>query len=532
MGSLAYICIQNLITLKKVCMNRLVKVIATATLGLMLVTQAPGRIAAKEKIDRNPAVAGSFYPANPVELQHLLEGFFRKTTTPSAGNPAALIVPHAGYIYSGEVAAAAYSTIDRDKVYAHIFVIGPAHRTWFNGAAIYTQGDFITPLGHVPVDPLAGELAQKNRLISSNPLPHRLEHCIEVQLPFLQYRLRKPFSFIPILVGGESEKTAEALAGVLAPYFTPENLFIISADFSHYPTMENAAKADKLTADAIVSNNPAFFLNTLRRNEEQFGPELVTSICGWLPALTLLKITEKLPETQYRKLMYRNSGHSPSGDRERVVGYQAMAVVRQAEEPRSSGFDLPENDKLKLLEMARSAILSHLKHEKPNMLPGSSLTSGLTMQAGAFVTLRKKGELRGCIGQFSSGNPLYQTVREMALAAALNDSRFVPVSLREMDQIDIEISVLSPMKRIRSISEFRLGIDGIYIRKGNRSGTFLPQVAEETGWSAEEFLGHCARDKAGLAWESWKEEDTELYTYEALVFGENDFKERAVKKGK
>jgi len=291
-------------------------------------------------------------------------------------------------------------------------------------------------------------------------------------------------------------------------------------------------KADKLTADAIASNNPSLFLQTIRRNEETYAPGLVTSICGWLPALTLLKITEKIPETVYRKVMYRNSGQSPYGEKDKVVGYQAMAVFRLAQPEKNSDFDLPENDKRQLLELARNTIVSYLNHRNLPEIPPKSLNPNLTLKAGAFVTLRKNGELRGCIGNFSSQDPLYQTIQEMAVSAATRDTRFTPVTLREMEQIDIEISVLTPLKKISSIKEFRLGKDGVYIRKGNRSGTFLPQVAEETGWSTEEFLGHCSRDKAGLGWDGWKEQDTELFTYQALVFGEEELSARPAKKGK
>ena len=509
-------------------MKRYVKVFCI--LALMFFAPVAGEPAGKEKTDRTPAVAGSFYPANPADLKHMLEGFFSQKSPGPTGDPLALVVPHAGYVFSGEVAAAGFQKIDRDKNYTHIFIIGPAHRTWFNGAAIYTLGDFITPLGHVPVDPLALDLVQKHKLVTDNPSPHKLEHCIEVQLPFLQYWLRKSFSIIPILIGGESEKTAEVLAEMLAPYFTDENLFVISADFSHYPSMENAVKADKLTADAIASNNPAEFLRTIRQNEENYSPELVTSICGWLPALTLLKITARIPGTEYRKLMYRNSGHSTHGDREKVVGYQAMAVYGNPESHQD--IDLPESDKRQLLELARSTIVSYLNHRNLPQVPEESLSSDLTRKAGAFVTLRKDGELRGCIGNFSSQSFLYQTVKEMAISAATRDTRFSPVTLREMEKIDIEISVLSPMKRIATASDFRLGKDGIYIRKGNRAGTFLPQVAEETGWTKKEFLGHCSRDKAGLEWDSWKERDVELYTYQALIFSEEEFRNAEIKNGK
>jgi AmmeMemoRadiSam system protein A len=157
------------------------------------------------------------------------------------------------------------------------------------------------------------------------------------------------------------------------------------------------------------------------------------------------------------------------------------------------------------------------QHKTPEV-DDKNFSPGLKLHSGAFVTLKEKGELRGCIGRFTADIPLWQVIQQMAISSATQDSRFNPVTAREIDKLEIEISVLSPMKRIYSADEIVLGKHGIYIQKGYYSGTFLPQVATETGWSREEFLGHCARDKAGLGWDGWK--DAELYTYEAFVFGE------------
>lgn len=476
--------------------------------------------------ERQPAVAGSFYPASEQQLRAMLGLFFPAETIKEPGDPMVLVVPHAGYIFSGEVAAAAYKRLDRNKHFRHIFILAPAHRVPNPGAAIYTSGDFITPLGRVPVDPLGAELAARNRKISTEAALHRQEHAIEVQLPFLQYWLKKPFSIVPILVGSQSEAFATELANLLAPYYSEENLFIVSADFSHYPGYDTALKADHLTAAAIAANNSGEFMKMKEENERRYAPELVTAICGWMPMLTLLKITEHDDRLVFKKLMYRNSGDSPHGDKDKVVGYWALAAFREAEGAHLPGqekaFSLQESDRVTLLELARSAIAAHLRGRPLPEIAPKKLTPALTTNGGAFVTLRKNGELRGCIGNFSSAQPLWLTVRDMALAAATNDSRFSPVTTAELPRISIEISLLSPLKRIASPSEFRLGRDGIYIRKGNRSGTYLPQVAEETGWTTEEFLEHCAHDKAGLPSGAWRDKDTELYTYQALVFSEED----------
>ena len=172
-----------------------------------------------------------------------------------------------------------------------------------------------------------------------------------------------------------------------------------------------------------------------------------------------------------------------------------------------------------MLKIARQTIANKLVDADEAPCDTSELTETLKLHCGAFVTLTKNGQLRGCIGHFGSDEPLYKTVESMAEAAAFEDPRFRPLRISELDEIEVEISVLTPMKRIHDVSEFTLGKQGIYMRKGFQAGTFLPQVADETHWTKEEFLGHCARDKAGIGWDGWKE--AELYTYEALVFKES-----------
>jgi AmmeMemoRadiSam system protein B/AmmeMemoRadiSam system protein A len=476
----------------------------------------------KEKINRVPAVSGSFYPSNPEELRNMVEGFFSKARQIPECNPLALVVPHAGYVFSGEVAASGYLQLDPERTFKHIFIIGPNHRVYFNGINIYTSGNFEMPSGIVPVDPLAGELAAANKDISTDPAIQKQEHCIEVQLPFLQVRLKKPFSIVPILIGGESPESARRLAKLLEPYFNSDNLFIISSDFSHYPEYSVAMKADRQTADAIVSNSANKFLKALDKNAAESGPELATSICGRMPVLTLLMITEKKQNIEFRKIIYKNSGDTSYGDRDKVVGYWAIAVSEKKTVSNAPDFQLPEKDKIQLLKIARNTIRYYLQTGSTDEPDIMSFPGSLHSKSGAFVTLNKNQDLRGCIGRFVSDKPLYRTVQEMAIAAATQDSRFSPVNFPELDQIEIEISVLTPLKRITSISEFKLGRDGIYMKKGSRSGTFLPQVAAGTGWNTEEFLGHCARDKAFIGWDGWKDKDTELYTYQALVFSERE----------
>ncbi len=213
-------------------------------------------------------------------------------------------------------------------------------------------------------------------------------------------------------------------------------------------------------------------------------------------------------------VMYRNSGDSPYCDKDGVVGYNSIVVTMLGKDKHL--FHFTEEEKAAMISAARSSIYSYLGLEYDGN--GSSVGILKDKGYGVFVTLTLHGHLRGCIGQFTSSSSLHSTIREMARSAAFSDPRFPPLSWKEAPDIKIEVSVLSPLKKIGSIEEFKLGRDGIYMIKGSRHGTFLPQVAEETGWDTEEFLGHCARDKAGIGYYGWK--DAELYTYQTEVVKE------------
>ena len=471
--------------------------------------------------DRQPAVAGQFYPGPAKELNAMLRDLFANAVA-SKGikNIAAVICPHAGYVFSGGVAASAYIQLDANKRYDNIFIIGPSHHVGFDGASVYTSGNFITPLGTVRVNTKLGQqLIHKSKLFTSRIDAHRAEHSVEVQIPFLQYRFGKECSIVPIVVGAGSPETLRDIAAVLRPYFNEHNLFVISSDFSHYPPYADAQRADKATADAIISRSPENLMSVMNKNAESGIPNLATSLCGWPSVLTLLYIIEGDPLFSIQLIDYKNSGDAAVGQKDQVVGYCAMVVSRTAEQKKES-FNLTDKDKKDLLVLARNTVEQHVKSKTLPAVDPSHLSTALVTNCGAFVTLRKNGDLRGCIGRFDASEPLYSIVQKMAVASSSEDYRFAPVSPQEIDKLEIEISVLTPMRRINSINEFELGKQGIYIKKGMRSGTFLPQVAEETGWSKEEFLGHCAQDKAGIGWNGWK--DAELFVYEALVFSEKE----------
>ncbi len=472
--------------------------------------------------DRQPYAAGSFYPSSPEALRASLEKYFREAAEkPAGGEVRALIVPHAGYAYSGPVAAAAYSRLDPDARYHTIFIIGTSHTALYEGASIYATGNFLTPLGKVPVNSdLAGKLVRENRYFHEDPGVHAKEHSLEVQLPFLQAWLRHPFRIVPILIGTRNLSALRSMAESLEPYFSPENLFVISTDFSHYPPAADAERIDRSTAEAVATNDPDRFLKVFRMNDQEPVRGMATAMCGWPGVYALLTLSREEPSLRYQLVRYRNSGQIPGGDPGRSVGYWAITLEKGIETETGNTMNLSLDDKKELLGIARQSLQYYLQHHSMITIDPHKLPADLLQEGGAFVTLLRNGELRGCIGRFADSDPVYLTVEKMAVAAGTQDSRFKPVSPEELDGLEIEISVLSPLQPIQSKDEIVLGKHGIYMRKGFSTGTFLPQVATKYNWSVEEFLGRCARDKAGIGYYGWK--DAELFVYEAVVFSEHE----------
>ena len=455
--------------------------------------------------------AGRFYESDARLLGHEVDSLLaRHAQRTGDEDVAALIVPHAGYYFSGNVAASAYARLHPEKKYKRIFLLGPSHHEWLNGASVNGEVDYYaTPLGNVKVDrETAHQLIQADSVFSYQPKAHDREHCLEVQLPFLQRHLGEVPPIVPIIISTNDFSKLKQMAEVLKPWFTDENLFIISSDFSHYPSYTDACEVDAKTGEAVASGDVEQFIATIEANARSGKRNLATSACGEFPIITLMLMLNG--QYQVKHIMYQNSGDIGDHDHSRVVGYHSFAVVRK------SGFSLSDEEKDMLKKIAYESIKDSLDGKNIAQPALNSKLSALNCKCGAFVSLHKQGRLRGCIGHFGEDVPLHEIVAEMARAAAFEDPRFSPVHREELGDIDIEISVLTPMRRIQSLDEFQLHKHGIYIRKGYRSGTFLPQVADEVNWTKEEFVGHCSQDKAGLGWDGWR--DAELYVYEAIVF--------------
>jgi AmmeMemoRadiSam system protein B/AmmeMemoRadiSam system protein A len=474
--------------------------------------------------DRQPVAAGRFYSADKETLTKDISGFF-ESCVKTVPHPIvrAIICPHAGYIYSGKVAASAFSAIDRNTQYKNIFVIGSSHVMAFEGASVYNTGDFITPLGKLIVNKDIANSLKKEKLFDFPVNAHFQEHSLEVQMPFIQYYFSNNPPIIPIIIATDNVDNIKKIADILKPWFTSENLFIISSDFSHYPSYKTANEVDKTTAEAIVSGDPKRFLNTLKKNSYIDDPGLSTSMCGWTSGLLLLYLAKGNSNLEFKKIDYCNSGDSRYGNKDEVVGYNAIILTEnnsgaQPAKKLTDEVKFSDKEKEQLISLARDNIRSLLYDKKRISVSKETLPEVFKKPYGAFVTLKINGSLRGCIGRFISSDPLYEVVLESSKSSAFEDPRFSPLTKEELQKTDIEITVLGPLKKINNINEIVLGRHGIYIKKDFRSGTMLPQVATENNWSVEEFLGYTARDKAGIGWDGWK--DADIYIYEGIVIEE------------
>lgn len=478
---------------------------------------------------RPPAVAGKFYPESPSILKLAIEKFMQDAFPAQAKEPLAIVVPHAGYIYSGQICADGYSQV-KDHPYEVVVILGTNHTTaGLRKIALYPGDGFRTPLGTVPVDGgIVSALLAASPDCVADAAPHVREHSVEVQVPFIQ--LLFPKATIVPAIAGEADaalfiRFGAALAGVLKGR---RALIVASSDLSHYPSAADAEVVDQATLAAIPSLDPAALHSVIRTQMARRIRGLDTSACGEAPIMAAMAAAKAMGATGGRVVSYANSGDLPIGERERVVGYGAvvlgsgLAPAKEAAPAASAaGKPLTPEDKKALLALARETISRYLSIQ---MAPLPRGFSPAAMEArGVFVTLKKHGNLRGCIGRMVPDRPLATLVGMMALQAAFEDPRFRPVTPEEMPKIEIEISVLTPMKPVSGPREIEVGRDGVLFQKGRSSAVFLPQVAPEQGWGRDEMLCNLCQ-KAGLQADAWKEGGACFSTFQAEVFGEADGK--------
>jgi AmmeMemoRadiSam system protein B/AmmeMemoRadiSam system protein A len=459
---------------------------------------------------RAPAVAGSWYPADPTELAQTIDKML-EAEGPVDGAPIALIVPHAGYVFSGPVAAAGFRQLTTGQYDVAVIIAADHQAPLSRPISVWAEGAWETPLGLVPVDAdLARALIQADPRITFDPDAHQGEHPIEIELPFLQ-RVCPQCRIVPILMSADDEETVQALADALLTVLPGRRAVVIaSSDLSHYPSREDAWAVDGATLAAVETGDPARVRATMAAAMRRGVPGLVTCACGEGPILVAMRVAAGLGADTVSVLRYANSADSPYGDPKQVVGYGAVMFWRYTPP------DLTPARREALLELARRTLDSYLRDG--TIPPYETDDPQLLRRSAAFVTIREDGELRGCIGHLRADRPLYRAVQEMAVAAATEDPRFPPLTREELERVRLEISVLSPFRRLTDPAQVEVGTHGLLIIKGGQQGLLLPQVAVEEGWDREAFLEGLCR-KAGLPAGCWREDAT-LYAFTAVVFGE------------
>jgi hypothetical protein len=489
---------------------------------------------------REASVAGLFYPKDAEKLGAALDGYLEKAQPKISGRLRGLVCPHAGYEYSGPVAAFGYKLL-KGSGFKTVLLMAPSHYAEFEGVALPGEDAFRTPLGVVRVPPTIVALAKTPPFAVNPPsqvhtpgwarqsplrlapgdqeTPHTWEHSEEVQIPFLQ-RTLKDFVLVPMVFGQTDE--AAAAKGLL-PLLDDQTLVIASSDLSHYYPYDAAKRLDEACVEAIL----ALDTDRMRRQEA----------CGKSPILALMHLA-KAKGWRPVLLDYRNSGDT-AGDKSRVVGYAAIAFVdtqaeakpeakkaAAAEEKAAARYTREERQYL--LRLARQTIQARLKSAAAPAPDPQKLPRKFLEPSGCFVTLTKFGDLRGCIGHILAQEALYKAVMDNAVNAAFRDTRFEPVGAAEEPQLEIEISVLtapaplafdSPADLLAKLKPHR---DGMVLQIGRRSATFLPQVWEQIP-EKEEFLAQLSR-KAGCAADAWKGQNVSVSIYHVEAFKEADFK--------
>lgn len=492
---------------------------------------------------RDSVFAGAFYPESATLLKKMAGEYIANAKVEKDGLPQGqlmgIISPHAGYPYSGPVAGYAYKLLE-GQTFDTVIVLGPNHRlVGFNSVSVWNKGSFKTPLGEIPIDiEMADAIIKENPTkFIFHPNAHSQEHSIEVQLPFLQIAL-KDFKLVPIVVGDYSQNTCKELASAIFKSIGNKKVLIVaSTDLSHDKLYDKAVTMDKLGLGYAVNLD----IDSLAKAERDGKTEM----CGYGPVLILLYAAKEMGCTEGILLKYANSGDTTNDKNGRIVGYGAVAFFKtqigtedktqigteknkllvqantnkEGEGMQNGAYTMEE--KKALLKLARGAIMDCLSGAGKSTYPVFS--EKFNEPRGVFVTLNKHGDLRGCIGYIEPIKSLHQAVIDNAINSATQDPRFPEVNVKELPDIEIEISVLTPPKEVNGPEDFIVGKHGIIIRKGFYSAVFLPQVAPEQGWTREETLSHLCL-KAGLPTDEWKKPGMKFLVFTAEVFNEKEVK--------
>lgn len=508
-----------------------------------------GRDAMNQKPTNEPAfrpqVAGSFYPAEPDELRSMIQDYLnaaRKADRRVAGDILGVIVPHAGYPYSGPIAAYAFQALT-DKPIKRVVVLGPAHRRAYAVPALLDAPAYHTPLGDIPIDRDGVRRLAATKAAVLDTTKFIGEHALEVELPFLQMVL-KDFSIVPVMISEPDPKAAARLAQALKETFPANDTVIVaSTDMSHdYPYQvatamdENALRyVTALDSAGLYKAYRAFYDAGMDIKVGADGKPVpdAAQFCGMGPVLTLLELAKLYQNSgakpQALVLDRRNSGDIVGDKHSRIVGYSAVAVTLATARPEnkqnpsgSTGDFLSGAEQQELLTIARQTLETYLSNGRVKDFKPAN--PKLQEPGAAFVTLHKHGDLRGCIGYMEPISPLWEMIRDRAIDAAVHDSRFSPVRAQELADISIEISVLSPRVEVKDpLKEIHIGRDGVWLELGMARGVFLPQVPVEQHWTTvEEYLDNLCHKAHVPERGCWKSGDAKIMRFTALVFSEKE----------
>lgn len=453
---------------------------------------------------RPAAFAGQFYDADPARLAADIDGYLAAAApaAPPAGRIVGLVAPHAGYVYSGRTAAAAYALL-KGRPVDTVVIVGPSHRAAFEGVSVWPDGGFETPLGVARVDAALAKEIAKAAGFRFRPEAFAEEHSVEVQVPFIQ-RVLPGAAIVPIVMGAQTRDTIRALGAALAGACRDKNVVVVaSTDLSHFLPKERARTTDAATAALIEGLKTEVIIRKVEAGEN--------IMCGGGPVASLLLMAGKMGSAKARVLARTDS----SGFGGPVVGYLAAEVVA-GQAPEAGEFALTAEEKTELLRMARAALTEFLSRRTE--IEDLSGREKFRAPRGAFVTLTKAGNLRGCIGYIEPVLPLGRAVIRTAIFAATEDPRFRPVTPAELEGLRVEISVLTPAREIADPRLVKVGTHGLIVERGGSRGVLLPQVPVENGWDRETFLEQgCV--KAGLPPDAWKR-GAKISVFQAIVFHE------------
>lgn len=465
---------------------------------------------------RPPAVAGMWYPDSTSELAQMIDQLTARAQKtqlrlPPAKKLRALILPHAGFIYSGWTAAHAARVLSPGQ-FQKVILLGPDHRVGFTNGAVSDVAAYQTPLGLIPLHADARRLRSESSLFQSSSASDRREHSLEAVLPFLQVYL-KEFSLVPIVMGPSHIAT---IADAIDPLIDAKTLIVVSSDLSHFLPYAQAKNRDSQTIQLILN----FKSKEISKRDN--------SACGKNPILVLLDLARRRHWTPVL-LHYANSGDT-GGGRRRVVGYATIAFFEGEAMTEKSQNDhhFNESEGRRLIALARQTIMARLgiKPQDPASASQQDPLSEPCFQrlCGTFVTLKKNGALRGCIGNLIANKSVAEGIRENALSAAFRDPRFPPLAAEEVDQLQISISILTQPKPLPYkdaddlLAKLRVNVDGVILRKGTAGATFLPQVWEQLP-DPNDFLSHLCL-KAGLPADTWRNTNLDVATYQVQYFEE------------